>query len=137
MVERLERQSEFLTSYVQSRHLLDTFGDSLRHVNRLFNKQYGYSARKVPAHMPHMIDKNIMAELQAKYDFSNFEFLIRKILKLILRRFPEEWDVTSSHRIRSSNDMQYAFAFFYYLMGEPLEVTVDDVFDMMDVDHSG
>ena len=49
---------------VQGRMLLDTFGDSLRHVNRIYNKNFGYVARKVPAHMPHMIDKHIMAELQ-------------------------------------------------------------------------
>lgn len=43
--------------------MLDTFGDSLRHVNKLYNKAYGFSARKVPAHMPHMVDKNIMKDL--------------------------------------------------------------------------
>jgi len=46
------------------RRLLDTFGDSLRHVNTLYNKAFGYTARKVPGHMPHMIDKHIMSELQ-------------------------------------------------------------------------
>ena len=56
----------FDTEPVQGRMLLDTFGDSLRHVNRIYNKAFGYVARKVPAHMPHMIDKNIMAELQAR-----------------------------------------------------------------------
>ena len=64
--EALERQAEYGGSSFHSRKLFDTFGDSLRHVNRLYNKKYGYVSRKVPAHMPHMIDKNIMAELQAK-----------------------------------------------------------------------
>lgn len=64
--EALERQREFETVGHRGRKLLDTFGDSLRHVNKLFNNLYGYSARKVPAHMPHMIDKHIMAELQEK-----------------------------------------------------------------------
>ena len=49
------------------RRLLDTFGDSLKYVNRLYNKRYGASARKVPSHMPHMIDVSIMHELQAAY----------------------------------------------------------------------
>ena len=48
------------------RKLLDTFGDSLRHVNSLYNLAYGFEARKVPAHMAHLIDKNIMTELQEK-----------------------------------------------------------------------
>ncbi len=41
----------------KKRKLLDTFADSLRHVNRLYNQIYGYMARKVPAHMPHFIDR--------------------------------------------------------------------------------
>ena len=52
---------------VKSRHTLsdslDTFGASLTHVNALFNRKFGYSARKVPAHMPHFIDKTIMERL--------------------------------------------------------------------------
>ena len=47
------------------RRLLDTFGDSLKYVNKLYNKRYGAVARKVPSHMPHMIDVNIMEELQS------------------------------------------------------------------------
>ena len=46
------------------RHLLDTYANSMRYVNKLYNSHYGFSARKVPAHTPHMIDKRIMAELQ-------------------------------------------------------------------------
>ena len=50
----------------RGRHLMDTFGDSLKHVNNLYNKDYGHKPRKVPAHMPHMINKEIMQELQDK-----------------------------------------------------------------------
>ena len=64
--EAIERQRDFETVVHKGRKLLDTFGDSLRHVNKLFNNMYGYNARKVPAHMPHLIDKNIMYELQEK-----------------------------------------------------------------------
>ena len=42
------------------RRLMDAFADSLKHVNKLYNKAYGYHARKVPAHMPHMINREIM-----------------------------------------------------------------------------
>ena len=60
----MARAQEYETPHLAGRQLLDTFGDSLRHVNKLFNKEFGHSARKVPGHMPHMIDKNIMYELQ-------------------------------------------------------------------------
>lgn len=61
----LERAKAYETDNRKGRQLLDTFGESLRHVNRLYNHLFGHASRKVPAHMPHMIDKHIMAELQA------------------------------------------------------------------------
>jgi hypothetical protein len=33
----------------RSRHLLDTFADSLRHVNRVYNRAFGFQPRKVRA----------------------------------------------------------------------------------------
>ena len=60
-----ERAGVYATGLRHGRRLLDTFGDSLRHVNRLYNARFGYAARKVPAHMPHLIDRAVMAELQA------------------------------------------------------------------------
>ena len=65
--EKLETQHSFEVPTHKIRQVLDTFGDSLRHVNTLYNKAFGYVARKVPGHMPHMIDRNIMAELQDRY----------------------------------------------------------------------
>ncbi|KAH9518792.1 hypothetical protein Btru_006280 [Bulinus truncatus] len=113
----LLNENEYTVEGWQSRQLLDTFGDSLRHVNHIYNKEFGFQARKVPGHMPHMIDKNIMYELQS--------------------RFPKEWDTTSSHKIRSSTDMQYAFAYYYYMMGVTVPVSVQDIFNEIDTDHSG
>uniref|UniRef100_A0A2C9K5A8 N-acetylglucosamine-1-phosphotransferase subunits alpha/beta n=1 Tax=Biomphalaria glabrata TaxID=6526 RepID=A0A2C9K5A8_BIOGL len=112
-----EKANEYTIEGWQGRQLLDTFGDSLRHVNHIYNKEFGFQARKVPGHMPHMIDKNIMFELQ--------------------NRFPKEWDATSSHKIRSSTDMQYAFAYYYYLMGVTIATSVEEIFNQMDTDHSG
>jgi UDP-N-acetylglucosamine-lysosomal-enzyme len=57
----------------------DTFADSLRHVNRLYTQEYGHVTRKVPAHMPHYIQKDVMLALQEK--------------------FPEEFESTSSHPV--------------------------------------
>jgi hypothetical protein len=48
------------------RQLFDTFGDSLKFVNRLYNRAFGPASRKVPAHMPFMIDRRIMNELHAR-----------------------------------------------------------------------
>uniref|UniRef100_A0A7R9UDI4 Uncharacterized protein n=2 Tax=Pinguiococcus pyrenoidosus TaxID=172671 RepID=A0A7R9UDI4_9STRA len=77
------------------RRRLDTFAGSLRYTNRLYHKAFGSSTRHVPAHMPHMIDKTVMAEMQ--------------------QRWRLEWEKTSSHRFRSTQDMQYSFSYFYYL----------------------
>lgn len=41
----------------------DTFGDSLKFVNKLYNKEFGFEARKVIAHMPHFLDRDILTEL--------------------------------------------------------------------------
>ncbi|XP_059483014.1 N-acetylglucosamine-1-phosphotransferase subunits alpha/beta [Neocloeon triangulifer] len=99
------------------RKLLDTFADSLLHVNRLYNNAFGFEARKVPAHSAHLIDKDVMAELQ--------------------KRFPREWDVTSSHKFRSPMDMQFAFSYYYFLMHEKEDVHIGEIFDMFDTDKSG
>lgn len=45
----------------------DTFAESLLYVNRLYNQEFGFEPRKVPAHMPHLIDVDIMERLQARY----------------------------------------------------------------------
>lgn len=74
----------------------DTYGQSLIYVNRLYHKTFGAENRKVPAHVPHMIDSVVMKEMQDM--------------------FKEEWLATSSHKFRSSKDMQYAFSYYYYLM---------------------
>ena len=99
------------------RTLLDAFSGSLLHVNRIYNRAFGYKSRKVPSHMPHMVDVDIMNELQAK--------------------FPEEFDKTSSHKLRSPNDMQFALSYFYYVIDQTKEFNFSHVFEEVDVDKSG
>ena len=100
------------------RRLSDTFGDSLRFVNRLYTIAFGKETRKAPAHMPHMIDKHIMAELQA--------------------RWPGEYDATSSHRFRSGTDMQFSFSYFYYLMRQPANLSFESIFAReLDINGNG
>ncbi|XP_061181061.1 N-acetylglucosamine-1-phosphotransferase subunits alpha/beta-like isoform X2 [Saccostrea echinata] len=115
--ENQKTMEAYTAPVFRGRQLLDIFGDSLRHVNRLYNKAFGYTARKVPGHMPHMVDKDIMNELH--------------------ERFPAEFGVTSSNKIRSRNDMQFAFSYFYYLMGVTRNRTAEEIFEELDTDKSG
>lgn len=119
--EKLKKEETVKNQYtvgknIPQRRLLDTFGDSLRHVNKIYNREFGFTARKVPGHMPHFVDRLIMN------DFNE--------------RFPKEWDITSSHKVRSSDDMQFAFSYFYFLMGVTRNVTAEEIFDLMDTDKS-
>lgn len=115
--ETKSEQDNVFVSF-KKRKLLDTFADSLRHVNRLYNQMYGYMTRKVPAHMPHFIDRRIMSRLQDK--------------------FRSQFDQTSSNRFRSKNDMQYAFAYYYYVMSEVEEFNASKLFDQeLDLNANG
>ena len=60
-----------------------------------------------------------------------------KLLCMCSFRFPEEFDKTSGHRVRHSEDMQFAFSYFYFLMSAQQQLNVSDVFDEIDTDHSG
>lgn len=69
--EEGEKEKEEENEYVigparRGRHLLDVYGDSLRFVNKLLTRAYGHDARKVPAHMSHMINREVMDQLQAR-----------------------------------------------------------------------
>ncbi|CAD5119659.1 DgyrCDS8253 [Dimorphilus gyrociliatus] len=117
MKEKSERRTEeYKIDRFRGRHLLDTYAESLRHVNRIYNKAFGYSPRKVPAHMAHMIDRNVMYELQ--------------------EIFRKEWDDTSSRKIRSSKDMQFSFTYFYYLMSAQNNFSISEIFNQIDTDSS-
>jgi hypothetical protein len=82
--------------FLKRRRLEDTYASSLLHVNRLLNKEFGTENRKVPAHMPHLIDIDIMNEMQLRWEAL--------------------WNETSAHRFRSPRDMQYAFSYYHYVM---------------------
>ncbi|NXW55551.1 GNPTA phosphotransferase, partial [Eurystomus gularis] len=113
----LKQMSYFTDGKHIGRRLKDTFADSLRYVNKLLNSKFGFTSRKVPAHMPHMIDRTVMQELQDM--------------------FPEEFDKTSFHKVRHSEDMQFAFSYFYYLMSAVQPLNVSQIFDEVDTDQSG
>lgn len=52
-------------------------------------------------------------------------------------RFPEDFDITSSHKLRSVDDMQFSFSYFYYMMSEPAEVDNSTFFRTYDTDETG
>lgn len=56
---------------------------------------------------------------------------------LFLSRFPEEFDKTSFHKVRHSEDMQFAFSYFYYLMSAVQPLNISQIFDEVDTDQSG
>eukprot|EP01087_Luapelamoeba_hula_P016073 TRINITY_DN4908_c0_g2_i3.p1 TRINITY_DN4908_c0_g2~~TRINITY_DN4908_c0_g2_i3.p1 ORF type:complete len:1115 (-),score=138.63 TRINITY_DN4908_c0_g2_i3:111-3455(-) len=100
----------------KKRNLLDAFGDSLRHVNRLLDTEFGRESRRVIAHMPHMIDKNIVEQMHA--------------------RWPEQFDRTSAHKFRGSDDMQFAFSHFYFLMSQREDFDFQKIWTQ-DLDNDG
>jgi len=101
-----------------NRKLLDNYGESLKFVNKLLNEAFGPAARRVPAHMPH--------------------YLQRPILEKLHSRWPEQFQNTSSHRLRAGNDMQFAFSYFYFMMHERLEYNLTNLFHTeLDADGDG
>jgi UDP-N-acetylglucosamine-lysosomal-enzyme len=118
LIAKIVSQDKYLkTEDGLHRKLLDAYADSLKYVNKLYNRKYGHVARKVPAHCPHMIDIDHMAELQAM--------------------FPDEYESTSSHNLRHPEDMQFAFSYYYYLIDEKIKFNLTEMFNAMDTDMSG
>eukprot|EP01062_Namystynia_karyoxenos_P059032 TRINITY_DN50464_c0_g1_i1.p1 TRINITY_DN50464_c0_g1~~TRINITY_DN50464_c0_g1_i1.p1 ORF type:complete len:1186 (+),score=394.65 TRINITY_DN50464_c0_g1_i1:139-3696(+) len=100
------------------RKLLDTFGDSLKFVDRLMTKRFGAHPRKVPSHMPHFIDRQVMTELQAEW--------------------PAEFEATSASRFRGSRNMQYSFSHMYWITHAKNEKNAFRFFvEKMDVNGNG
>ena len=67
------------------------------------------------------------------------QFIVSSTLHLSSQqdRFPEAWDLTSSHKFRSGSDMQYAFAYFYFMMSVREEFNLTREFKALDVDMNG
>ena len=70
-------------------------------------------------------------------DWKVASFMLPSLSLGMLCRFPEEFDVTSSHKVRAGDDMQFAFSYFYFLMEEMRNVTIEEIFSELDRDKSG
>lgn len=112
------QNSEISSEGAMQRRLLDHYGESLKHVGRLLNQAFAPEARRVPAHMPHYLQKSV----------------IERMMKL----WSKEFELTSSHQTRAGDDMQYAFSYFWYYMGERKPYNFSEVWDTeLDVNHDG
>lgn len=110
-------QGSQVKGHIGGRHLLDMFSDSLKYVNHLYNQVFGVKARKVVAHSPILLDIEVINRLW--------------------NRFPDELLKTSSHKLRSSDDMQYSFAYFNFLVSETVSSDYHQILSRFDSDRSG
>lgn len=101
------------------RKLMDAYGDSMLHVNTLYTEEYGFANRLAIAHMPHLFDRKIFAQLYFG------------------AKFKQQWRKTASHQIRQSDDMQLAFSYFHYLINEKQIFDIHDIFKKFDTDETG
>lgn len=99
------------------RKLMDVYGESMIHVNRIYTERYGYANRMAISHVPHLVDKQIFHEMKQK--------------------FWKNWEATSSHQLRQSDDMQFAFSYFHFLINEKRDFDIHKVFKFYDTDGTG
>lgn len=110
-----------LLRFLGPRRLSDTYHDSLVYTNLLLISLFGNAERYVPAHMPHLINKAVLAKIE--------------------QRIAAQFANTMSHRFRSSDDLQFAFMYFYFLRHfeqEKEDQYYDSLWDrFLDMDHNG
>ncbi|XP_053380969.1 N-acetylglucosamine-1-phosphotransferase subunits alpha/beta-like [Mercenaria mercenaria] len=76
--------------------LYDSWSGSLRHTHFILNKAFGPRDRYIPEHAAILIDKDLFADL--------------------IKSFREEWEITSSTKIRHHLTIQPEFAYYNYLI---------------------
>lgn len=57
-------------------------------------------------------------------------------MKDLQKKFKNEFELTSQHRLRNSNDMQYAFTYNYFVMSELTQFNASILFDELDLNHN-
>lgn len=94
----LIKLAALLDAFSQCPNANDLVADAIRSVIKAFNGQFPFSKhlRRVPSHMPHMMNKQILIELKGL--------------------FPQEFQLNSAHRFRHPRDLQVGFAYFNYLV---------------------
>ncbi|XP_062128145.1 N-acetylglucosamine-1-phosphotransferase subunits alpha/beta [Drosophila sulfurigaster albostrigata] len=95
----------------------DIYSHSLIATNMLLNRVYGFKARHVLAHVGFLIERDIVTAMQ--------------------ERFQQQVLETANQKFRAASDLQYAFAYYSFLMSETHVLGVDEIFDEFDTDGSG
>ncbi|EDW61510.1 N-acetylglucosamine-1-phosphotransferase subunits alpha/beta [Drosophila virilis] len=95
----------------------DIYSHSLIATNMLLNRVYGFKARHVLAHVGFLIERDIVEAMQ--------------------QRFEQQVRQTAHQRFRAATDLQFAFAYYSFLMSETKSLGVEQIFDEFDTDGSG
>ena len=118
-ISSMNELNELMAS--QGRQLRDTYADSLVYTNILLSKRFGNEERKVPAHMPHYMNKQVLERIE--------------------HMIASEFTNTRQHKFRSSDDLQYSFMYMYFLRQfekEKQDKYYDSLWDLyLDTDHDG
>lgn len=65
-------------------------------------------------------------------------FLDSEIIKSMQNFWPEHFEHTSASQLRSPNDIQYALAYYYFMMSEREEYDFMNIFNTkIDKNHDG
>ncbi|EDW09146.1 N-acetylglucosamine-1-phosphotransferase subunits alpha/beta [Drosophila mojavensis] len=95
----------------------DIYSHSLIATNMLLNRVYGFKARHVLAHVGFLIERDIVEDMH--------------------QRFQQQVQQTAQQRFRAATDLQFAFAYYSFLMSETRTLSVEEIFDEFDTDGSG
>ncbi|KAL0223712.1 hypothetical protein P9112_003102 [Eukaryota sp. TZLM1-RC] len=97
---------------------VDAYSDSLRHVDMILSSKFGPVGRRVPAHMPYLIQLPVLQDC--------FE------------TFKENFLNTSKNRFRSSNDVQFGLMYYQFLQEvKRSPQSWEFYFDLYDVNSDG
>lgn len=64
-------------------------------------------------------------------------FIETEAQREMVEKFSEEFGKTWKNRVRSYDDMQFAFTYYYFLVHEKIVKNIAEIFDEFDVDKSG
>lgn len=102
----------------ENNETLDTYGESLKHVDRLLSVKFGIEQRYVPSHMPFYLQKDVINRMH--------------------NLWKSEFEETSSNRFRSTRDMQFALSYFYFLMSERVTYNLNEsIMHDIDINRDG
>ena len=79
--------------------------------------------------MPHMIDRDVVAAMQARCECICYVSMV--LIDSFLHHIagPEQFDATYSHQFRHPNDMQFAFSHYYFLMSQRRDFNIESIWE--------